>query len=131
MPHAEDLQALTGSLINDFNQTVINGLESVSRWIQRLRGTSVAEGAGVDDAVAFVGEAANLMTPVVGGGGEAVEAEYVWLIVIARTLVVGGTIEAGEGHQGVGLSTGGVLEAMWVGVFQKCVLTLEHSLEAR
>lgn len=90
MPHAEDLQALTGSLINDFNQTVINGLESVSRWIQRLRGTSVAEGAGVYDAVEFVGEVANLMTPVVGGGGEAVEAEYVWLMVIARTLVVGG-----------------------------------------
>jgi hypothetical protein len=62
-------------VVKDLLHIVTHALSGVSLLVKRLGALSIAQKLERDDAVAFLGEFLDLVTPVENGGWEAVEEE--------------------------------------------------------
>lgn len=74
--------------IQDLNNLPTHLLQTVGFLLPRFIGRPVAEEIRDDESKATVGEELDLVAPIVGGAGEAVEEEHMGLGVLCRDVHV-------------------------------------------
>ena len=99
MTYAENFAVLSSYLIDNFHKTISDPLDCVVTRIDRLRRTTITQGVRRNNTIAFVGKVVDLMAPVVGRRGEAVNEQNVRVVLDFRMLVVCCVVEARKGHE--------------------------------
>ena len=74
--------------IEDLNNLPTHPFQPVSFLLPRLIGRPVAQKIRDDESIPTVGEELDLMAPVIGGAGKAVEEEHMGLGVLCRDVHV-------------------------------------------
>ena len=99
MTYTENSAVFSSHLIDNFYKTIANPLDCVVMRIERLGRTAITQCVRRNDTIAFVGEVVNLVAPVVGRRGKAVNEQDIRFVFDFRVLIMRCVVKAGKGHE--------------------------------